>query len=156
MRQKTHKEWVVARGINPRVYYAWVNMRNRCLNPNNPGYVNYGGRGVTVCKRWKKIKNFIEDMGPHPGRGWSLDRINVNGNYIPSNCRWTTSVQQGQNTRRTKLSQDIVAAIRASPYAYGDKVKLAKKLNITYDYLFKVLNKRKWKEDLLCPQQMTK
>jgi hypothetical protein len=86
-------------------------MWQRCTNPNHKGYKNYGGRGITVCERWDSFKNFYADMGEAP-EGRSLDRINNDGNYEPSNCRWATRKEQAQNSRNTKLSDADVAAIR--------------------------------------------
>ena len=77
---------------------SWHGMRNRCLNPNVPEYKNYGGRGIKVCERWKYFKNFLEDMGPRPD-GYSLERIDVNGNYEPSNCKWIPLRKQNHNIR---------------------------------------------------------
>lgn len=83
-------------------YAAWMNMKNRCCNKNYNGYQNYGGRGIKVCDRWlDSFENFIEDIGER-SRGMSLDRINVNGNYEPSNCRWATAKEQANNTRFNK------------------------------------------------------
>jgi hypothetical protein len=78
------------------VYTVWVNMKSRCTNPNNPRYNRYGGRGITICKRWEKFQNFYEDMGDVP-EGRTLDRINNDGNYEPSNCRWATWATQYLN-----------------------------------------------------------
>lgn len=80
------------------VYRRWVNMRARCSCPNNPGYHNYGGRGITVCKRWDSFENFYADMG-NPPKGMSLDRIDNDGNYEPSNCRWADGKTQSRNRR---------------------------------------------------------
>jgi hypothetical protein len=75
-------------------------MRNRCYNPKNNRYKIYGGRGIKVCDEWlKSFKNFIDDIGRKPGPQYSIDRINVNGNYEPSNCRWATPEQQANNKR---------------------------------------------------------
>ena len=92
-------------------YGRWALMWQRCTNPNHKGYKNYGGRGITVCERWDSFKNFYADMGEAP-EGRSLDRINNDGNYEPSNCRWATRKEQAQNSRNTKLSDADVAAIR--------------------------------------------
>lgn len=78
-------------------------MRGRCLNPRNSNWQDYGGRGITVCEQWNSFKSFIEDMGPRPARGWSLDRREVNGNYESSNCRWATDEVQANNKRSNKL-----------------------------------------------------
>jgi hypothetical protein len=73
-------------------------MIQRCNNPKATNYKYYGGRGITVCDRWHSFINFLADMGERPA-GMTLDRIDVNGKYEPSNCRWTTSSEQQQNKR---------------------------------------------------------
>lgn len=80
-------------------YYVWVAMRQRCRNPKCRIYKHYGGRGIKICKRWEKFENFFEDMGRRPEGKYSLDRIDVNGDYEPSNCRWATQLQQVLNRR---------------------------------------------------------
>lgn len=91
------------RGNKNREYAAWINMKARCFNPNNDDYSNYGGRGITVCLRWKtNFKNFFKDMGKKPNEKMSLERLNPNKNYSPSNCCWATSKQQANNSRRNR------------------------------------------------------
>ena len=83
-------------------YHSWQHMFQRCENTKNWKWKSYGGRGITVCPRWRKFENFLLDMGLKPV-GTSLDRINNDGNYEPSNCRWATKVQQQNNTRYNRL-----------------------------------------------------
>lgn len=85
-------------------YSAWSSMRGRCLNPNNQKYYRYGARGIQVCERWNSYENFLEDMGRKPSPQHSLDRINVHGNYEPSNCRWLGPKEQYWN-REDSLGQ---------------------------------------------------
>ena len=85
-------------------YCAWYNSRLRCNNPECPGYDNYGGRGISMCSRWSEnFENFLSDVGHRPGKGYSLDRIDVNGNYEPGNVRWATWEQQANNKRSNVL-----------------------------------------------------
>lgn len=84
-------------------YVSWRNMRSRCLRPTNPSYPNYGGRGITICKRWESFENFLSDMGPKPTRAHSLERLNNNRGYFPKNCTWATQIAQCNNQRSTRL-----------------------------------------------------
>lgn len=88
---------------NGITYKSWESLRNRCNNPNNPEYYNYGGRGIRVCDRWNSFKNFLADMGERPSLEYSIDRYpNNNGNYEPANCRWATQKEQCRNLRVNK------------------------------------------------------
>lgn len=84
-----------------RAYRIWSNMKQRCFNKKNTRFADYGGRGITVCDRWVDFEAFLADMGQPPD-GMSLDRIDNDGNYEPSNCRWTTAKQQQVTARRER------------------------------------------------------
>lgn len=79
----------------------WMGMRQRCENPSNKRYKDYGGRGIVVCKRWHIFENFLKDMGERPS-GLSIERKNNNKGYCKSNCKWATRIEQANNTRKTK------------------------------------------------------
>jgi|SRR5215475_3862085 len=81
-------------------YHSWHMMQHRCLNPKFSRYKDWGGRGITICKRWLTFENFLEDMGPRPSRKHSIDRIDNDGNYEPSNCKWALPHEQRHNRRR--------------------------------------------------------
>lgn len=84
-------------------YKAWSHAKQRCYNPNDKRYMDYGGRGIKMCDRWKNsYETFLSDMGRRPVGRYSLDRINVHGDYEPNNCRWATDLEQARNKRKYK------------------------------------------------------
>lgn len=94
-----------------RAYTAWANMLTRCTNKNDPRYPRWGGRGITVCARWRKFENFYADMGDPPPK-YSLDRINNDGNYEPGNVRWANTQTQNDNRRTPKTDRIYTIAGR--------------------------------------------
>lgn len=81
---------------------AWIGMKARCNNPNIKHFKHYGGRGIKVCKQWNKFESFYKDMGEKP-EGLTLERIDTNGNYEPSNCKWATWKEQERNRTNNRL-----------------------------------------------------
>jgi len=85
-------------GKPSRTYHSWVSMTSRCNDLKNPFWHRYGGSGITICSRWEKFKNFLQDMGERP-EGTTLDRFpDKKGNYEPGNCRWATPKEQSRNS----------------------------------------------------------
>lgn len=99
-------------------YTMWASMLGRCYYPSSSSFHRYGGRGIAVCDRWREsFDNFIADMGPRPTAYHQIDRVNNDGNYEPTNCRWVTRAVQAQNKPRTAsfrrtLIGDVVRAVR--------------------------------------------
>lgn len=126
--QKRRKE------IGSRTFTSWVMMRRRCYNAKHIGYSNYGGRGIKVCDRWNIIdgkktgyNNFLKDMGERP-EGMTLDRIDSNGNYEPSNCKWSTYKEQANNRNPRKSTKYHVGE------KYGE-IEIINKLNGYYNVI---------------------
>lgn len=90
------------RGSTSKEYKAWASMKRRCLKPSNRNFKDYGGRGITVCQRWiDDFTNFLADVGRAP-QGYSLDRIDNDGNYEPGNVRWASPITQANNRRKAR------------------------------------------------------
>lgn len=102
--ERNRKHGLAKRGNKSKEYNIWVLMKQRCDNPKLKGFKNWGGRGITVCDRWRSsFDNFIEDMGNCPSYCRGLDRKDNNKNYEPTNCRWATQKTQMRNMRRNRM-----------------------------------------------------
>jgi hypothetical protein len=126
---------------NTPTYSSWLAMKARCTNEKHDAYHNYGGRNISVCERWFKFEHFLEDMGVRPGLEYSIDRIDVNGNYCKENCKWSTDKEQNWNRRNNLFFQ-----------YQGEKLNLyeiAEKLNTTYGALWAKLKRFEWDLDLV-------
>lgn len=99
-------------------YRTWLTMRQRCENPNNGAYGQYGGAGVTVCERWMSYEAFREDMGPAPSLRHTIDRIDGTKGYEPGNCRWATYAEQNRN-----LKSNVVVEINGVRKVLADWCK---------------------------------
>lgn len=127
-----------------REHNSWMSMKQRCYLPSAAGYKNYGGRGIKVCERWLEpklgFKNFLEDMGERPD-GCTLDRIDVNGDYCPENCRWADAKTQCRNKRNNAL-----ITYRGETHTLKDWSEM---LNLDYKTLVMRHWKYKWTGDKL-------
>ena len=107
-----------------REYSSWRSMINRCTNPKSIDYPRYGGRGIKVCDRWLKFENFLEDMGRRP-EGMTIDRKNVDGDYVHDNCYWATQKEQSNNRRSNRF---ITAFGKTQTLAqWAEEVQIPKK-----------------------------
>ena len=114
-------------------YHAWVNLRRRCLNERDTSFPLYGGRGITVCPQWQSdFDQFLVDVGPKPSSKHSLDRIDNDGNYEPTNCRWATKKEQIANRR-----PNYITAVRLKDLLYKEG-QLAKYIEAFGDRDFQV------------------
>ena len=116
------------------VHNSYSGMKARCMNPNNPQYKDYGGRGIKICDRWLGVfgfENFLKDMG-EPPKGTTLDRINVNGPYSPENCRWATPRQQCGNKRIHRGGSSIPGVWKSHGKYWAASLGIDKKTIVKY------------------------
>lgn len=127
--------------IGTTMYKLWSEMKHRCEYKKHRAFKDYGGRGIRVCERWQDFWNFLKDVGHRPYPNLSIDRIDVNGNYEPSNFRWATPAQQMRNRRCNKLTEDKAQEIRKSPKSQKE---LAVQYNVDQSTISRVLSERRW------------
>ena len=126
-------------------YRAWDSMLQRCYNRRHRAWKNYGGRSIRVCERWLIFENFAADMGPHPGKGWSLDRYPDNdGNYELNNCRWATKSMQRRNQRNNKLTQVQADEIKTRRLNGESQNALATEFSVSRNMIWLIVRERIW------------
>ena len=135
-------------GCGTRTYSTWKAMIARCSSPGATDYAIYGGRGISVYDRWLGVdgfKNFLSDMGERPA-GTSLDRIDVNGNYHPGNCRWATQSVQVRNSRVTRLTETIVADIKFRLANGAMPRDIAAEFNVSRTCIYSLRSGNSWSD----------
>jgi hypothetical protein len=145
-RMKTHGGTVDNKGRNTPEYKSWAHMKARCNSETNHKYHLYGARGIKVCDRWlNNFENFLADMGQKPSPLHTIDRIDNNGNYEPSNCRWATKKEQGRNTRTNLLithNGKTMTLIEWSELSGVNKITLRNRISLYGWSVEKALTKR--------------
>lgn len=123
------------------IYYIWAHVVERCTNPNNERYANYGGRGIKVCDRWKRFEGFLADMGPSWFDGASIERKDVDGDYCAGNCSWIPLREQSKN-RQSSIFVD-------TPWGTMNAIYVARRLGLspgTFYWRIKRWPKERWLE----------
>ena len=129
-------------------YSVWLGFKRRCFEKGHKKYPRYGGRGITVCKRWlHSFENFYHDMGPRPFPKSQIDRIDNDGDYEPGNCRWTTGTINARNRSTTKLTMEKARSIRHEySQSAATQRSLAKKYGVDQKMILEIVHNRMWKE----------
>jgi Helix-turn-helix len=123
----------------------WLNIRNKCNNPNTPDYKYYGARGITVCARWDRFSDFLADVGFRPSPELTLDRIETDGNYEPGNVRWATRQTQARNRNYCVLDETKAAEIREHYRSGGvTQRELAEQYGVAQAHISQVVRGIAW------------
>jgi len=140
---KTHKN--IKHGMTgTKVYRAWKSMMARCNNKNVNCYKNYGGRGISVSKRWSKFENFLIDMGEPPSDKHEIDRIDNDIGYSKNNCRWVTHKENSRNTSTARLNKQKAEQIKIL-YQYGISIcDIARSFEVSWSAISHVVRERTW------------
>jgi len=126
-------------------YRTWQSMKNRCYNPNERSYKDYGAKGIEVCPQWlNDFQQFYEDMGPAPSPQHSIERIDFKSNYEPSNCIWLETKYQAHNRSNNTLNEDLVRYIRQQRDRGVRQCDVARELNLNPSSVGKIYRNEQW------------
>ena len=132
---------------NKRLYRIWTSIKTRCENKNCLAYKNYGGRGITICEEWSQFSSFLNwALKTKYEHGLQIDRVDNDQGYSPRNCRWSTTAENSQNRRSTKLTKEDVAAIRSALSQGGwTHARLADHYGVCTATIGHVASRRNWR-----------
>jgi hypothetical protein len=129
----------------PSEYATWMMMRQRCENPRNRDWPRYGGRGITVCKRWQSFEAFMEDMGPRPGPDHALTRRSSDLSFRPSTCAWKPRSEGIRRKAGTKLTRKDAERIRRQYKRGVPRVDLARYYEVSLSHICDICSGERWK-----------
>lgn len=126
-------------------YRSWIGMKERCYNERHKDFAHYGGRGIVVCKEWRSdFARFLADVGRRPDSGYTIDRIDVDGNYEPGNVRWISRAEQSRNRRCVRLDATKAAAIRVLVSNGFARADIAEWFGVQVNQVHKVVRNVSW------------
>ena len=147
IRQTKHGDAPFNGGRTPE-YRIWRHIKSRCLNPNVAQYGNYGGRGIKICDAWlSNYSAFLRDMGRRPSARHSIERLDVNGHYEPTNCVWATPVDQSRNRRHIHITLEIAERIRSGVAAGVHQVTFARQYGVSPSVISSIIRNLTWRVD---------
>jgi hypothetical protein len=142
-------KWINGKRVTTPEYRSWQMMKNRCLNPKAEDFKYYGGRGITVCKKWMRFEGFLEDMGRRPSPLHTLERKNNNKVYCKRNCKWATRKEQARNRGAYHTVNMILADKIRTLYATGfyRQIDIAKHFGLNQTDISQITRNVRWARD---------